>query len=63
MQTLKTPPSEHRTFDELCNGVADWEPMLAAPFAPPPDFELEEDRDQDAGPFDELILAGLVSPY
>jgi hypothetical protein len=63
VQTMKAPPSEHRTFDELCMGVADWEPMLAAPFTPPPDFELEEHQDQDAGPIDDLILAGLVSPY
>jgi hypothetical protein len=63
VQTLKTPPSEHRTFDELCNGVSDWEPMLAAPFAAPPDFELGEADGQDGGAIDEAIFAGLVSPY
>lgn len=63
---MQTPPSEHRTFDELCVGVADWEPMMAAPFTPPPDLELDEetrDQERDAGPIDDLILAGLVSPY
>jgi hypothetical protein len=61
---MKAPPSDHRVFDALCAGLGDWEPMLATPFAPPPDLELEDDReDQDAGPIDDLILAGLVSPY
>ena len=63
---MQTPPSEHRTFDELTMGVADWEPMLAAPFTPPPDLEPDdeaEDREPSAGPIDDLILAGLISPY
>ena len=63
---MQTPPSEHRTFDELTMGVADWEPMLATPFALPPHLEFDEeapDRERDAGPLDDLILAGLVSPY
>jgi hypothetical protein len=62
---MKAPPSDHHVFDELCAGLGDWEPMLAAPFAPPMDLEFEEeDREgQDAGPIDDLILAGLVSPY
>jgi hypothetical protein len=61
---MKAPLSDHRVFDELCAGVADWEPMLAAPFTPPPDLELEDDPDdQEARPMDDLILAGLVSPY
>jgi hypothetical protein len=53
-------------FDELTVGVADWEPMLAAPFTPPPDFAPDEedpDQERDAAPIDDLILAGLVSPY
>jgi hypothetical protein len=37
--------------------------MLAAPFTPPPEFEPETDSDEDAAPIDDLILAGLVSPY
>ncbi len=63
MQTLKAPPSDHVRFDELCAGMGDWEPMLAAPFTPPLEMELELDEDEYAGPIDDLILAGLVLPY
>ena len=64
MQTMKAPPSDHHVFDELCAGMGDWEPMLAAPFTPPMELELEDDgREGDAAPIDDLILAGLVSPY
>jgi hypothetical protein len=62
---MKAPPSDHHVFDELCAGLGDWEPMLAAPFAPPMDleFEPEDHEEQDSGAIDELILAGLVTPY
>jgi hypothetical protein len=63
MQTLKAPPSDHERFDELCARLGDYEPMLAAPFTPPFELDLENERDEDAGPIDDLILAGLVSPY
>jgi hypothetical protein len=63
VQTLKAPPSEHERFDALCARIGDWEPMLAAPFTPPLDVDLEDKPDDDAGPIDDLILAGLVAPY
>jgi hypothetical protein len=65
MQTLKAPPSDHVRFDELCARMGDWEPMLAAPFTPPLDLDLdlEGDQEEDAGPIDDLIFASLVTPY
>jgi hypothetical protein len=67
MQTLPEPSAEHRKFDELCQGIDDFEPL--------PDRFAEvvarrnagvavvSDRAEEApGTLDPLILAGLVSP-
>jgi hypothetical protein len=53
---------EHPRFDELCSHVEDFEPLptvVARPAEPGP---ADTDEDQ-TGPIDGLILAGLVSPY
>jgi hypothetical protein len=63
MQTMKTPPSDHGRFDELCARLGDWEPMMSATATPLPEIEAEDDQVRDAGAMDDLILAGLVSPY
>jgi hypothetical protein len=62
MQTIIAPPSDHQRFDELCERLDTWEPLTSIRATPPePDVEDEEDR--RSGPLNDLILAGLVSPY
>lgn len=62
MQTLKAPPSEHQRFEQICERVADWETLPAIPTTPP-ETAAETDTNQNVGPLNDLILAGLVSPY
>jgi hypothetical protein len=58
-----TPPrsAEHPRFDELCSDLEDFEPLptVVAKRQEPGPVVSEEDQ---TGPFDGLILAGLVSP-
>ena len=61
MQTLPEPSAEHPEFDELCQGIDDFEPL--------PDRFTEvvarrnyRQPDEETGSLDPLILAGLVSP-
>jgi hypothetical protein len=37
--------------------------MMSATATPLPEVEAEDDQVRDAGAMDDLILAGLVSPY
>ena len=60
MQTMKTPPSDHAQFDQMCAEVGDFEPLPSVAAAPAP--EDAEHEDVQAAPIDELILAGLISP-
>ena len=61
MQPLHQPSSEHLEFDELCQGIDEFEPLpeLIARRLP---AEPDQGPDADRGSFDPLILAGLVSP-
>ncbi len=66
MQTLPEPSAEHREFDELCQGIDDFEP-LPDRFAEVvarrnPKIGESDQADEGQGTLDPLILAGLVSP-
>jgi hypothetical protein len=59
MQPLPEPTTEHREFDELCQGIEEFEPL--------PNWFGEivarrNVREEQEGTLDPLILAGLVSP-
>jgi hypothetical protein len=61
MQSLHKPSSEHLEFDELCQGIDEFEPLpelIARRLPAEPDHESQV----GSGSFDPLILAGLVSP-
>ena len=62
MQTMKAPPSEHQHFDEICERLDEWEPLTSVR-AIPPERALEPEEVKHEGPMNDLILAGLVSPY
>jgi hypothetical protein len=53
-----TPSPDHIEFEQLCADVDEFEPL---PAAKPGDLDRDED-DGDVTSFDDLILAGLVSP-
>jgi hypothetical protein len=59
MRPLQEPTTEHREFDELCQGIDDFEPL-------PDEFgeivARRNVREEQEGTLDPLILAGLVSP-
>jgi hypothetical protein len=61
MKTVPSPSDEHARFDEICAGLAEWEPLLPATSSPTePDLEQsDEDRTSE---LNGQILAGLVSP-
>jgi hypothetical protein len=61
MNTLQMPSTDHEQFDEICGYLGEWD-HLPAVKAEPPEFEDEPIEDQEAS-LDDLILAGLVSPY
>jgi hypothetical protein len=52
----QTPPAEHLEFDRLCEQVEDFEHLPSAP------LEHQPHAQEDEADFDQLILAGLVSP-
>jgi hypothetical protein len=59
MQPTPEPTTEHREFDELCQGIEEFEPL-------PNRFgeivARRNVREEQEGTLDPLILAGLVSP-
>jgi hypothetical protein len=61
MSTLQMPSTDHRTFDEICAPLDEWD-HLPAVKGEPPEVEEEPFEDEDAS-LDGMILAGLVSPY
>lgn len=63
MQKLNAPPSEHDRFDELTQRLGEWEPLTAISATPPDADLVREGEVEHSGPMNDLILAGLVSPY
>lgn len=59
MRSLQTPSSEHFEFDELCREIDEFEPL---PELIVRRARLAQEKNEDSGTFDPLILAGLVSP-
>jgi hypothetical protein len=59
MTTPQLPTENHVQFDEICAPVDDFETLPTITAAP----ESEADQtDEEQGPLDGLILAGLVTP-
>jgi hypothetical protein len=61
VSTLQMPSTDHRTFDEICAPLDEWD-HLPAVKGEPPEVEEEPFEDEDAS-LDGMILAGIVSPY
>ena len=56
-------PGDHEQFDRICVDLDEHEPLPTVVAAPTSDPDPSEDEEQRTAPLDELILAGLVSPY
>ncbi len=61
MRTTPIPDSDHAQFDEMCARLGEHEPLPTVVAKPAQEPDLSED--ERTAPLDELILAGLISPY
>ena len=61
MSEQNTHAEDHPQFDEICARVEDHEPLPTIVARPNQDSGASEE--ERTAPLDELILAGLVSPY
>jgi hypothetical protein len=61
MDKTQTPDTEHAQFREMCARLDEHEPLPTV--VAHPNQEPDADDEERAAPLDELILAGLVSPY
>jgi hypothetical protein len=59
---MQTPSPEHTEFDAICSRVEEWEPLPAVTTTPE-EQTYETEGHEEIAPVNELILAGLVSPY
>ncbi len=61
MGKTQTPLESHAQFEEICARIGDFEPLPTVVAKPVEDPGV--DQEERTAPLDELILAGLVSPY
>jgi hypothetical protein len=62
MSTTAMPTDKHERFEAICSELSEFEPLPTVTPQPPEHYE-ELDDEQRHQPLDELILAGLVTPY
>jgi hypothetical protein len=61
MGKTQTPDTEQPQFEEMCARLDEHEPLPTV--VAHPTREPDADDEERTAPLDELILAGLVSPY